>query len=442
MICLKYRFNLHRNRCKEAHIDAETADSEKKSFLFLGSTTHKNQKMKNHAKYSWETVPPHIANRRSHPGLRHQSRLFTKPVPFIRPKDIYPDAQLKYVFNRFEAHSQCLMHLIDAMHLFSRQLPNMGTAYIARLVFDVNACSVLILHNGRVSGGICSRIFLEQKFIEIVFCAVDSYYQARGYGRLMMCLLKMYLQAMELFDILTCADNEAVTYFRKQGFNKHEIMMDPKRWVGCIKDYDGITLVHCAIRPDIDYLHFSDALSRQLEVVKEKTGFYVHQALPKHTNLFVPFTQSPSFCSIPLPVILEEYAPKLETRMKSDINEYKEEYDALMSDLRDRLIAVFKALKNDQHFNTIFLRPVTEDIAPGYFTMIKKPMDFWTIEKRLYRYPDYYKRPELFASDITLMCDNCKQFNSPDTPFYKIAIDLMKKFRQLYEKEFPEYPLP
>ena len=42
--------------------------------------------------------------------------------------------------------------------------------------------------------------------------------------------VKDYLQTLEIYDILTCADNEAVTYFRKQGFNKHEIMNETYEW--------------------------------------------------------------------------------------------------------------------------------------------------------------------------------------------------------------------
>ena len=35
-----------------------------------------------------------------------------------------------------------------------------------------------------------------------------------------------------------------------------------------------------------------------------------------------------------------------------------------------------------------------------------------------------YKTKEMFLADITLMCENCKTFNPPDTIFYKTAHDL------------------
>jgi histone acetyltransferase len=41
---------------------------------------------------------------------------------------------------------------------------------------------------------------------------------------------------------LTYADNQAIGYFRKQGFTK-EITLDRKLWAGYIKDYEGATLL-------------------------------------------------------------------------------------------------------------------------------------------------------------------------------------------------------
>ena len=391
---------------------------------------------------SWISRPPSSGSQRIHPGLRHQSRLYTLPSPFVRPRDQYPDTQIKFVKNRFSVHSQTLMHLCDGMHLFSRQLPNMGTAYIARLVYDVQAFSVLLLHEGRVAGGICSRLFVKEAFIEIVFCAVDSKYQARGYGRLVMNFLKMFLQNMEIYDILTCADNEAVTYFRKQGFNKHEILMHPSRWVGCIKDYDGITLVHCKIRPDIDYLNFPKFLQMQFEALKDKTGVVISQQIKKLIPQFLPFPQAPTYVNVPIPELIKTYRPFDDARAKKmRSKQFLDDYNQKMEYFKDKFITILEKLKANPQFSLVFNRPVTEEIAPTYFSLIKKPMDFWTIEKRLIRYPDYYKRPEIFANDINQMCENCKVFNTPDTTYYKAAVDLMKKFKQLYEQEFPEYPI-
>ncbi|KAH0789221.1 acetyltransferase, GNAT family protein [Histomonas meleagridis] len=199
--------------------------------------------------------------------------------------------------------------------------------------------------------------------------------------------------------------------------------MNPSRWVGCIKDYDGITLVHCRLRSDIVYSKFPKILQKQIEILRSKTHF-VHD-LPNVTPSFVPFFQSPSFANFSL----SSLPPSL---FKA------ENYSERMKVLKEKLLRIFNTLASDNKFAEVFEHPVTEDFAPGYFSKIKKPMDFMTIRKRLTKYEDYYKRPEIFAADITLMCDNCKLFNTPDTSYYRLANELMKKFNHLYFEEFPQ----
>lgn len=55
---------------------------------------------------------------------------------------------------------------------------------------------------------------------------------------------------------MTYADNFAIGYFKKQGFTK-EGRMNPERWRGFIKDYDGGTLMECYVHPFIDYSNIS-----------------------------------------------------------------------------------------------------------------------------------------------------------------------------------------
>jgi len=387
----------------------------------------------------WIKRPPHVRNRRIHPCIRHPSRLFTPAVPFQRPNDFYSQAQLRMARNSSTAHPQLLMFLNDSKNLFSRQLPNMGAAYISRLVFDFNAESVFILHNGIVTGAICSRIFFKEEFIEIVFLAVDTKMQSKGYGRLAMNYLKSLLQIYPLYDMLACADNEAVTYFQKQGFNDKGIFMDPSRWVGRIKDYDGVTLVHCQIHPGIDYMNFHKVIDRQIQFVEKVVG--KHFILP-HKDMksaFLSFKESPTFVSVPLSQIIENTDNKL-PRTDKDKDKI-DHYNKTMDEYRTKLTNILNELENDERLKSIFQRPVTEDLAPTYFEAIKRPMDFWTIRKRLIRFLDFYKRPEMFAADIQQIVDNCKQFNQPGTIYVNAANSLYSKFRDLYRTNFPNHPL-
>jgi histone acetyltransferase len=329
------------------------------------------------------------------------------------------------------------MTLCDAKNLICKQLPNMGASYVTRLVYDINAESVMVVHKGAIVGIISSRLFPEQKFIEIVFCAVNSNLQGGGYGRLVMAFLKTVIQAKGLYDILTCADNDAVGSFKKQGFNEKEIRMEPDRWIGYIKDYDWVTLVHCPISPELDYLNFSeDVLGKQLRWLEQKVGIHVvSKAIPEFDPSLPGLPHGVYNLSVGLPMLLSRYAPHLRS---PGVLSLMNAYDAQMSVLKSKLFKILNGLKSDQKNAEIFRRPVTEDIAPDYFESILSPMDLFSIENRLRRYDDYYKRPEIFAIDVKLMCDNAKQFNPADSPFYRNAVELYRRFRRLYNEEFPE----
>ena len=40
----------------------------------------------------------------------------------------------------------------------------------------------------------------------------------------------------------------------------------------CIKDYEGVTLVHCHIEPDIDYMKLSEVVKKQFALYMEQVG--------------------------------------------------------------------------------------------------------------------------------------------------------------------------
>lgn len=69
----------------------------------------------------------------------------------------------------------------------------------------------------RVVGGITYRIFPGRKFAEIVFCAITSTEQVKGYGSYLMNHLKNHVrQTSDVEYFLTYADNYATGYFKKQ----------------------------------------------------------------------------------------------------------------------------------------------------------------------------------------------------------------------------------
>ena len=168
---------------------------------------------------------------------------------------------------------EAMRALIDLKNIIAKQLPKMPKEYITRLIMDRNHESMLILKKtaanpNKVFGGVVFRPFEKCKFAEIVFLAITSLEQVKGYGTRLMNKLKSHLQRTNMKYMLTYADNNAIGYFKKQGFST--IPRIPKHlWYGYIKDYDGGTLMDCYLNPDIDYNDISADLNKQKAAVVE-----------------------------------------------------------------------------------------------------------------------------------------------------------------------------
>jgi histone acetyltransferase len=106
----------------------------------------------------------------------------------------------------------------------------------------------VVKHPLKVVGGITYRPFTPRRFAEIVFCAIASTEQVKGYGARLMSQLKDHVQkALDIEHFLTYADNYAIGYFKKQGFTT-DITLDRAVWVGYIKDYEGGTIMQVRSR--------------------------------------------------------------------------------------------------------------------------------------------------------------------------------------------------
>jgi histone acetyltransferase len=56
----------------------------------------------------------------------------------------------------------------------------MPKEYITRTVFDRKHKTITLIKSKKVIGGICFRPFLQQGFLEIVFCAISRAEQVKG----------------------------------------------------------------------------------------------------------------------------------------------------------------------------------------------------------------------------------------------------------------------
>lgn len=74
--------------------------------------------------------------------------------------------------------------------------------------------------------------------------------------------------------------------------------------------------------------------------------------------------------------------------------------------LQARLARIVRMLKSFEECR-IFLTKVSKKGAPGYYEVIKRPMDLGTVQRRLWRYRSF----EEFKEDLDLIWSNCLEFN-------------------------------
>jgi len=82
------------------------------------------------------------------------------------------------------------------------------------------------------------------------------------------------------------------------------------------------------------------------------------------------------------------------------------------------LESLHRTLQRKDVYN-IFSLPVTDIIAPGYSKIIKIPMDFLTMQRKIE--DNEYSMIDEFRGDFMQMCNNAMLYNGSDTIYYKNA---------------------
>ncbi|QKX56756.1 uncharacterized protein TRUGW13939_03863 [Talaromyces rugulosus] len=310
--------------------------------------------------------------------------------------------------------------------LFQKQLPKMPKDYIARLVYDRSHLAMAIIKMPlEVIGGISFREFRDRKFAEIVFCAVSSDQQVKGYGAHLMAHLKDYVKATSpIMHFLTYADNYATGYFQKQGFTK-DVTLEKSAWKGYIKDYEGGTLMQCSMVPKIRYLEAGRMLRKQKEAVLAKIrtlskNHIIHPPCPQWVNGITPID--------PVSIVAIQA-----TGWSPDMDELAREprHGPYFNEMRRFL----NQIQNHKQAWP-FLNPVNKDEVLDYYNVITSPMDLSTMEERLEH--DFYAAPKDLIGDLKLIFSNCRQYNDATTVYSKCSVKLEKYMSKLIE-EIPEW---
>ncbi|XP_069761483.1 bromodomain-containing protein 8 isoform X3 [Narcine bancroftii] len=87
------------------------------------------------------------------------------------------------------------------------------------------------------------------------------------------------------------------------------------------------------------------------------------------------------------------------------------------------IMLVWRAAANHRYAN-VFLQPVTDDIAPGYHSIVHRPMDLSTIKKNIET--GLIRTTAEFQRDIMLMFQNAVMYNSSDHDVYHMALEMQR----------------
>lgn len=97
------------------------------------------------------------------------------------------------------------------------------------------------------------------------------------------------------------------------------------------------------------------------------------------------------------------------------------EDEKMFKNWKKSIMLVWRAAANHKYAN-VFLHPVTNDIAPGYHSVVHRPMDLSTIKKHLES--GMIRSTAEFQRDMMLMFTNAVMYNSSNQDIYKMAVEM------------------
>lgn len=186
--------------------------------------------------------------------------------------------------------------------------------------------------------------------------------------------------------------------------------------LGFIKHYDGATLMHCELHPNIVYTQFISVIRKQQDITKELISQQQQDVQKVHRGLTC-FKEKIRWIPVESIPGLQEcgWKPQARAQRASRPLEESEDPDKLATAFQTILASV-----RQQQTAWPFLKPVTVLVAPDYYNLIKYPMDLKTMGERLKK--GYYVSRRLFMADMGRIFSNCRLYNSSETEYYRLVI--------------------
>nr|XP_057919831.1 bromodomain-containing protein 8 isoform X2 [Doryrhamphus excisus] len=109
----------------------------------------------------------------------------------------------------------------------------------------------------------------------------------------------------------------------------------------------------------------------------------------------------------------------------SQLSTCGEDQDAVQAQKiwKKAIMLVWRAAANHR-YASVFLQPVSDDIAPGYHSIVHRPMDLSAIKKNIEA--GVIRTTAEFQRDIMLMFQNAVMYNSSDHDVYHMALEMQR----------------
>ncbi|XP_038825120.1 bromodomain-containing protein 7-like isoform X2 [Salvelinus namaycush] len=115
--------------------------------------------------------------------------------------------------------------------------------------------------------------------------------------------------------------------------------------------------------------------------------------------------------------------------LASSLNKVEEKE---LTPLQEALSQLIRQLQRKDP-SAFFSFPVTDLIAPGYSTIIKRPMDFSAMKEKVKN--EFYQSLEELKEDFRIMCENAMIYNKPETIYHKAARKLLHSGMKILRPE-------
>lgn len=125
----------------------------------------------------------------------------------------------------------------------------------------------------------------------------------------------------------------------------------------------------------------------------------------------------------------EDDRERSRTPIRSELDKQEEKEQTPLQEALNQLIRQLQR-KDPSAF---FSFPVTDLIAPGYSSIIRRPMDFSTMKDRVKK--ECYQTLDELKVDFRIMCENAMIYNKPETIYHKAARKLLHSGMKILSQE-------